>query len=245
MKLVRPGLSLLILSVLGFGSDEPRGPSFEVASIKPKRDPQLVAQQCGGRRFSMSFRSVFEQIAWSYGMPYNRVVGVPAWASEYLSGYLIEATSATPLDLDQCRAMTRTLLADRFRMTHHMETRTADAFALVLTDNGKKLAAAAKTGARHAKINDQMIDWEENGLTMATLASLLGNHPGVGLPVIDKTGLAGRYVFELIFFTREGETGDRPLIFTALKEQLGMKLEAVKIPLEFMVVDHVERPTEN
>jgi uncharacterized protein (TIGR03435 family) len=83
-------------------------------------------------------------------------------------------------------------------------------------------------------------EWPD-GWTMTKLASYLS---GVaGRPVVDRTGLAGTYGIELEFSTREGD--DRPSIFTALQEQLGLRLDAGKAGIEMLVIDHIERPSGN
>jgi hypothetical protein len=79
------------------------------------------------------------------------------------------------------------------------------------------------------------------GWDMPRLAGYLGDVPDVGRPVLDRTGLTGLYAFSLQFSRKDGD--DRPIVFLALQEQLGLKLEAAKAPLDVVVIDHVERPS--
>ncbi len=102
-------------------------------------------------------------------------------------------------------------------------------------------AANSDSGAR---INGQLVgDLADNkGLSMPRLAELLGAHPSVGIPVIDKTGLKGRFNFGISFSMREDD--ERPPIFTVLRD-VGLKLERVTAPVQILVVDHIEKGDRN
>jgi uncharacterized protein (TIGR03435 family) len=231
-----------------FGQNEPSQTAFDVASIRPTPRDRISYYGdfgCNNGRFVSRGFPVSFVITWSYGISDGRILGLPDWAGDHESGYDIEAKSAAPVSSERCRLMGQALLADRFNMRHHTEVRMTAAYTLLLADGGKKLAKVAET-AKRATIQGQTVDLpDQPGLTMSRLAYILGAHPAVGLPVIDKTGLTDRYVFHLNFATREGEDDNRPSVFHAVKDQLGLELRSAKLPIEFLVIDHIEKASEN
>jgi uncharacterized protein (TIGR03435 family) len=166
------------------------------------------------------------------------------------------AAGATPT-MEQARRMLRTLLADRFRLKLHSETKELPVYALVLDRNGPKLKEAVSGATFPIEFNlgikGSITARKES---MPQFASFLMNE--VQRPVFDKTGLAGYYAF-MLDWTRDhaiqipGLPADAdtaadsggPSIFTALQEQLGLKLESQKAPIDVLVIDHAERPSEN
>jgi uncharacterized protein (TIGR03435 family) len=144
--------------------------------------------------------------------------------------------------------MTRTLLTERFKLTMHRETREVPVYALVIAKNGPKLKKAATDGDDGLSVN------AHGYVAKQTSVELLARQlqAQVGRIVLDRTGLAGAYDFKLEFTPQRalGNAGDGsepagPTIFTALQEQLGLKLESSKAPVEIVVIDHVEKPSEN
>jgi uncharacterized protein (TIGR03435 family) len=175
-----------------------------------------------------------------------QIIGLPEWATDWESAYDIEARAAASVSQGQCRLLARTLLSDRFALVAHRETRKSKGYTLMTVDHGAKLEKLVAAGAVIAKINDQVLADEpgRGGLSMSRLAEILGGHPALGfVPVVDRTGLPGRFGFRLTFSTRDGE--DRSSIFTALKDQLGLKLQPTELPVEFLVVDRLEKAEAN
>jgi uncharacterized protein (TIGR03435 family) len=149
---------------------------------------------------------------------------------------------------DQCRLMVRSLLEDRFKMAVHRESREMRVYALVVSKQGKLYEVSADGDGEGVRINrarfQSLSDAEApKGMSMARLAGFLGDLPAVALPVVDRTGLSGIYSFSLTFSVKEGD--DRPSIWTAVQEQLGLKLEATKAPIDVLVVDHIEKASAN
>jgi bla regulator protein blaR1 len=145
--------------------------------------------------------------------------------------------------------MLRTLLADRLKLVAHRETQELQAYTLVIGKNGSKMQEA-KQG------NKNYINWTGLGhveFTECNMLGLINVLSGVlGSPVIDGTGLKGLYSFELEFAdprvlqaTGAPEGDARPTLFAAVQDQLGLKLESGKGPAEVLVIDHIERPSEN
>jgi uncharacterized protein (TIGR03435 family) len=144
--------------------------------------------------------------------------------------------------------MVQSLLADRFKMVARLAPREMNVYALTVTKKGSKMRQVAPDSNDFAIVNGGLTfrpnpSGPKAGLSMAAFATFLGGVPLVGRPVVDRTGLTGVYAFELNFSVSEGD--DRPEISTALQEQLGLKLEPIKAPIEVLVVDHIERPKAN
>jgi uncharacterized protein (TIGR03435 family) len=169
----------------------------------------------------------------------------------------------TPLDrsnpaTQKIRLMMQALLEERFRLSVHQETREQTIYALVVGKNGPKLQAAKPDekpamqfgGMGHAAFQAQEV---------RTLATALGTL--TGRTVEDRTGLTGKYDFSLEFRPEAGQmpvpNGGRdsqpavaddntsPSLFTALEEQLGLRLESAKGSTEYVVIDHAEKPSAN
>jgi uncharacterized protein (TIGR03435 family) len=228
--------------------------SFEAASVRPSKSIQSYGVRftpdgisAKGVPLKFIIRSAYSQFRdplWS---------GEPPWlASE---SYDIEA-KFNPADFkdltdDQRHIMLQNLLAERFKLVVHRETREIPEYALVVTKGGAKLRVA---DAEKYMRDDSNHLYCRAGLTnfrQCTMAEFAADASIVGIDriVVDKTGLTGRYDFELIYSrqTTQASTAPdaAPDIFTALQEQLGLKLEPIKGPLETIVVDRVERPSEN
>jgi uncharacterized protein (TIGR03435 family) len=148
--------------------------------------------------------------------------------------------------------MMRTLLEDRFQLKFHWETRTMPVFDLVVTKGGPKFAHATETEKSGAQRNSGQITISKG--TVAGLASTLSNI--LGRRVLDKTGLTGDYDMTLKWTPDDYQAAplrpngpppdpNSPSIFTALREQLGLKLGSTKGPVDVVVIDSVSRPTEN
>jgi uncharacterized protein (TIGR03435 family) len=246
----RVGLSLAVLAV-AWG----QSPAFEVATIKPS--PQLMIwsgfQTPGGGRFEASQATLKAMVAYAYDVRDFYVSGGPGWASS--DRFEIVAKADANSTSAQMRAMLRTLIEERFKLAIHRETKEATMYELVVAKGGLKIGAAAgsegflKFGGR-GQVEGQR-------LPMGGLANYLQTL--LGQPVMDKTELKGVYNFKLAWTPDEaqagrpgaqvvnGNAGDEigPSIFTALQEQLGLKLETAKGSVDTVVIDHAEKPSEN
>lgn len=201
--------------------------------------------QCNNGRFVSNQFPVTFLIQWSYQLIPSRIVGLPDWTSEWAFGYDIEAKAAQPVSQNDCREMVQQLLADRFQLRSHNEQRKMHVYLLTTTDDGKKLREMTEANSESgARMNGQLVgDLADNkGLSMPRLAELLGAHPSVGIPVIDKTGLNGRFNFSISFSMRDDD--EHPPIFTVLRD-VGLKLERMIAPVEILVVDHIEKGDRN
>lgn len=226
---------------------------FEVASVRPSKEAQGYGfgfTPDGFRAKSVQLKSI---IQFAYGQFHDEQWSrTPSWLES--TGYDIEA-KFNPADFkdptdDQRRAMLQALLADRFKLVVHHETRETPEYALVVAKGGPKLREA--DAAKYMRDDSNHL-YCRAGLTnfrQCTMAEFAIDAAIVGIDriVVDRTGLTGRYDFELIY-SRQSAAGTppdaSPDIFTALQEQIGLKLEPIKGPLDIIVIDHVEKPSEN
>jgi len=225
-------------------------PAFEVASVKTNPDgPGHSGTHRNGHNLRMQNSTLRTLIAFAYSVTPPQVIG-PEWLDA--AGYDIDATGA-PGTEDQVPQMLQVLLADRFKLGLHREMRELSVFALVIVKGGIKMQKAAEGGARGTISSSSRGDMKAQGVTMAKFANLLAA-PGFGLdhPVLDQTSLTDVYDFTLRWTPettgepRREEANAPPPLFAAMQEQLGLKLEPRKAPVEVLMVDHAERvPTEN
>lgn len=229
--------------------------SFEVVSVRPYvygvRGRAEVS--CSNGHF-LSFGFAIDQtIQFAYSLKSYQEPKLPTWAEGRDGYYDIEARTAAPVTEAQCRKMVRTLLADRFKLSAHWETKMTSVYELVLSKSGPKMMKAAdsdQTRGVFISMNGQQITplgAPPTGLTMDQLAERLAAY-GAQRPVIDKTGLEGLYKITLSFgVTPRGAEApsEYPELLTAVQEQLGLKLQDAKDPLEVLIVDHMEKPDAN
>jgi uncharacterized protein (TIGR03435 family) len=221
--------------------------SFEAASIKPH--PGVITRSSDpavtGNRVTATASRLMDMIYTAYHVRPNQVVGLPGWAAS--EHYDLEATAGQAITVEQMRAMLQTLLAQRFQLQVHRETREIPMYSLALGKSGPKFKESAVDETPNGSIMGDGVGMMHMVVakgTMAQLASRLSSN-GAGRPVMDKTGLTGIYSFKLDWVNDIAAEGELPSLAVALQEQLGLKLEAAKGPVEFIVVDHVERPSAN
>lgn len=236
------------------------GPSFEVATIRPGA-PDEHARSIGwdGRHFTARYTTISQMVQFAYNLQEKQIVDAPAWIDTATYDIEAQAEAGQPLAAD-FRMMMQHLLAERFAMRVHREPRTLSAYELVVAKGGVKLQAPKDQvqaeippGVRIQRGPHQWMRVVGVSGTMPQLAAEL-QRVETDRPVVDRTGLAGEFDFTMTatsekpFFKGETPaTGDDapPVIFTAIQEQLGLKLEPVKTAVECLVLDRVERPSAN
>jgi uncharacterized protein (TIGR03435 family) len=163
-----------------------------------------------------------------------------------MDSQLYDVDAKTPgdraLSREEMRPLLQDLLAQRFHLALHREHKTVSGYELVVAKDGSKLKAAKAGGETHAQILPNGFDAQSASTIL--LAEILTR--SAGEPVVDKTGLAGEYDVRLRHAAANDVNSTLPSIFTAVQEQLGLKLQPDKVPVEYLVVDHADRvPTEN
>lgn len=257
-----PRLAVIVLIAAGIFHAQPQaapagGPEFEVASVKPFPGggrggrPSLDAEQ-----FSWPGATLRQLIVWAYKVDSDQVSG-PDWLDSEM--YSVVAKIPAGSAQDAYVPMLRNLLAERFRMTVHHETKVLDGYDLVVAKGGPKLKESVQTqsGGR-GSYGPNGADRTFNKITMQFFANQLGMRasdfregPSMGpgptgrVRIVDKTGLTGEYDIELRYSLLGTDTpGDD--IFSALESQLGLNLKPTKITVDMVIVDHAERtPMEN
>jgi uncharacterized protein (TIGR03435 family) len=231
----------LLVLVGGAASAQPE-PVFDVASVRMSQPGDRGGSSLDPGRLSVRGETLRGLILSVYKVPAWRVSGGPTWLDT--DGYDITATFPPNTSQDQVGIMLQNLLGERFKLAIHREMRDSSVCALVVAKGGPKLKEAAESkfsanrGTGHLEIHH------------ADMALFARNIPvdAVDLPIVDMTGLQGYFDFALDWTpdtAHPGRNDAGPSIYTALQEQLGLKLEARRMPIEFIVIDHIERPAEN
>jgi uncharacterized protein (TIGR03435 family) len=235
--------SILILCVYAAAAAQ----TFEVASVKINhsgRNPGSTSRSGGQLVFENT--SLRECIAIAYGISADRdyALSGPSWIGT--ERYDIVAKVPAEMPRDRVLLMLQSLLAERFQLRLHRESRDLRVYLLTVARGGAKLKESSRHDGSFSFGPGHIVG---TGQSMVDLSDKL-SRPffGLGAPVIDATGLTGLFDFTLNWTpdNLSAETAPGPSIFAALQEQLGLKLEASKSTLEVLVIDHVERiPREN
>lgn len=225
--------------------------SFEVASIRQRELPlHLIAGfSSSGPRVVYEAWPILLLVMEAYDLKRHQVAfpSRPPDADTAYYDIAAKAEGAAPRPRSEFRPMLQALLAERFRLKVHWEDREMPVYALIVGKGGPKLKeSAADTSTFLGGVNGRNQYIQAKKMTMDDLARNL-DFLGVDRPVIDRTGLAGRYDIRLEAtpsLRRDSEPGELS-IFTAVQEQLGLKLEPQRAKVEVLVVDHVEKPSAN
>lgn len=238
-------------------------PAFDVASVTPNSTGRVDAHidAAAGDRFTATNATLLDLIGFAYGVEHARLLGGPEWIG--VERFDIDATTERPLPAWSGSGppvplllMVRTLLADRFGLVVHQETRELPAFALLVARDDRKFgpditaskltcddsvgAGIAPASARGGESRcDALVSAGRivvRGRRMTQFATVLSSV--VQRVVIDRTQLPGTFDFRL---TWTPDPNNQPLV-AALQEQLGLTLESTHAPLEILVIDRVEHP---
>lgn len=226
-------------------------PDWEAVTVRPsdpdtKDDPFIIV----GRHLTMENRSVENLLLLGYGVQKSQIAGAPEWVkTAHFDVDGVPDVEGQP-DTAQMQSLMRKLLAERFGLKMHMEQQVLPVYALTVMKGGVKLAESK--GDPNGSPDERLL---RNGgeqtiqmvnANMKDLALMLFS---LDRPVVDQTGLKGRYDFQLRYTFDElraaPDANTAPSAFTAVQEQLGLKLEPVKAMAEVLVIDKVERPGAN
>jgi bla regulator protein blaR1 len=242
-------------------------PAFEVATIKPA-DSGSGVRIIGFSRIGLTVKNIPLQtlLRVAFGFEDDRILGAPA--SVMTERFDIEAKVAEPdlpawgkLTFEERRRMLQPLLEDRSKLKFHYETKVLPVYLLVIAKGGSKMKEFQPPG--DPQTNGMRLTGrgqiEAHGTSMDSMCHELSQQ--VGRTVLDRTGLTGKYDFTLEFDpdglapmagpAQSGQPGapppdsGKPSLFTAVQEQLGLKLESQKAPVSVVVIDHIEAPSPN
>lgn len=251
------GLSWISLAT-GLIGQTAKTAAFDVASVRPSQLSNAGGE--GSRReniqvepgnLSMRNVSLSSCIQWAYDVRPYQVSG-PGWMGD--ERYDISAKSDGPAKEAKLRVMLQTLLVERFRLALHRQTKDLPAYALLLGKNGSKLRPSEGEG--EPVLNGGKLNLVTGRIPLSQFTDMLAGP--LQAPVVDMTGLTGRFDFTLDltsylapYLQQEHKPGDplpdlAAIVIIALQEELGLKLEARKMPIEMLMVDRAEKvPTEN
>lgn len=250
------------LAALAFGAlwAQQARPSFDVTSVKPNKsvDRKFGIVPSPGGRVRATNSTLKQLINVAYQMPDFRISGNAGWMNS--DRFDIEAKAAGDPPREQLLLMLQSLLADRFKLVVHRETRELPTYDLRVDKGGPKLKEGKCVG-QPGPANPC------GGFNASAWGHFVGKAAGMGQliqflstlqsrAVVDKTGLTGEYDMELTWTPEELPTlpadpdqarpdPNGPSIFTALQEQLGLRLEPSKGPVEMLVIDSAEKPAQN
>lgn len=245
-------------------------PSFEVATIKPNNSNATSMQGLviRGRNFITRASSLGDLVSFAYEVQAKQIVNAPDWLDK--DRYDIDAVpeqEGVP-NPEQLRVMIKKLLADRFKLTFHHDQREMSAYVLTVGKEGNKLKPTQLSGP----LPGIGMRPGTGGLTFNMVNAKLSDFTGflqllvLDRPVVDKTGLPGRYDFQCTFTPDDSQFGGHPpqipnqanntastdtavptapSLYDALQQQLGLKLAAEKTSVDVIAIDHVEKPSAN
>jgi len=227
-------------------------PAFEVATIK-KSDPDdgRSGFHNDGRNIFVENETMNDLISFAYGVQVKQIVDAPAWfGSERLDIKGFPDVPGEP-GVDQYREMVRKLLTERFQLQFQKQKREMACFLLTVVKGGAKMessksapdAGQDQTGS----INGGHVSWRFTNNSMPEFAQFL-QMAVVDRPVVDQTGLKGKYDFKLEWTSNPESTTDpsaAPGFLTALQEQAGLKVEPSKGEVDVLAITHVEQPSAN
>ena len=243
-------IAVLVLSALEAPTQSTGNVSIEVAVVRPH--PSAVMHNNFSfvkNRFELEDQPLLKLIAFAYSLNPRQIVGVSGWISEDhwdMSGKTNLTEDATR---PQEQQLIRLILVERFGLQFHQETRVMPAYALQVVKNEPKLAVAVDPMGQPLEWT-QGHDWvrTENYRSSSMPDFLIVKQLFLDRPLVDQTGLSGRYDFKLTYSYGDAPNADAdapPTMFTAIKEQLGLKFEPVKASLKVLVIDHIGKPTAN
>ena len=251
-------LALLVLSgVVSVNAQTPK-PTFEVASIRPNvSGPALptLSMRPGGL-FIATAQPLIRLMGFGYSVDDFRLIGGPGWIRD--ARFDVNARAAGEVPYDQMRLMMQSLLEDRFKLVTHKEQREMPIYAVVLAREDGRLGSGVQRidDCKNAKFSGPPAGRYSGCGSISVVASIASMM--LGAPVIDKTGLTGTFAVA-VNFSPEGvrpfpgdaprdalpTERDLPSFRDALREQLGFKLESTRGPVDVLVIDSVQQPTEN
>jgi uncharacterized protein (TIGR03435 family) len=236
-------------------------PSFEVATIKPSKpdDQRKAFIVTPDMHFQIINQPLSSILSFAYGIQVKQLVGLPAWADE--DKYDIDAkpdAEGAPSN-KQWRSMLQKLIVERFQFTFHRDKKEMSVYVLSVAKSGSKLTKSegdpnGLPGLGFSALGDLHV----RNANMGDFCDLMQNAV-LDRPVIDQSGVTGRFNFELKWTPDDSQFAGMgakvppptdaadapPNLYTAIQEQIGLKLDATKAPADVLIIEHVEKPSAN
>ena len=257
-------LSFVLADAAAMDAQSATAPSsslrWDVISVKPMTVESCATAGGGIRRLPDGISVVCAPMAFVIEDAYHimdasRIAGLPEWTEDKSKPFSIEArvsgedaAAFAKLSNDQKVGMLQLALVERFHLKSHTETRQLAAYDLVVAKGGPKLKEAEPDEASKGTWQFGALNGEVKWVSSPAGPMIWFLGKETGRPVVDRTGLTGKYDFTLEFTPAARaatDTTGRPSVFTALEEQLGLKLVPAKEPVDVLVIDSIEQPTAN
>lgn len=241
-------ISIVVLALAGLGALYADGPEFEVVTIRLNKsgDQEMRANMLPSGQFNVRNLRMTDLLQFAYNVHEEFLINAPGWTKSDHYDLIGNAGVGTKEDI--LRAMLRNFLAKDFKLEAHMEERPMDVFVLTVGKNGPKLQKAAGTGEPDCKrvggpVQNGQQHEECKNMTMQALAEVL---PGlapryVDRTVVDRTGIEGTYDFRLDWVGANFIDQGGLTMPDAVDKLLGLKLDQRKLPMQVVVIDHLER----
>lgn len=232
-------------------------PGYDVATIKPSEADEQRAVQVVGARLVTRATSLVDLMMFGYGVHPSQIVDGPDWMKAEKFDLVIQPNLPGRPSSAQMRSIVQQLLADRFTLGFHHGQKELPVYRLVAAKGGPKLAPSTKDeqASNTAAVGFAPGRMQVSNATLGEFASLMQRYVRLDRPIVDHTEIPGKYDFKLDwtpdFSQLDGSPpqmktdNTAPSLYTAIQEQLGLKLEAAKEPADVFVIDRVERPSEN
>jgi uncharacterized protein (TIGR03435 family) len=236
-------------------------PSFEVATIKPTK-PEAQGKYItvrGNSLVSMGF-TLTDYISFAYGIQAKQVTGLPAWAEADKFDITAKPDIDGQASDKQLKGMVQKLLAERFQLAFHHDKKELSVYVLSVSKAGNKMTKSERdpNGLPGLWFPGKLGDLRVTNATMADFTGLMQSAV-LDRPVLDQTGITGRWDFKLTWTPDDSQfagfgakippptdsASAPPNLYTAIQEQIGLKLEATKANADVLVIDKVEKPSDN
>lgn len=237
--------------------DQPQAPvpAVEVASVKTMQGdlpPTGGTLTTSGPRITFHGFRLSGLLWFAYNVRQDQISS-PSPLDKTMYDVEIIAQGGLALTRDEFRPLVQSVLVDRFKLRAHRETRQTQAYALVVGKNGSKLKVSPPDSQVTRNVsNDRSPNYHSviSRITANELAGYISQNAFLDLPVVDQTGLTGTYALDLTYspenrIRSSGYNPDMISIFTAVKDQLGLELVRRNVPFEMLVIDQVEKPSQN
>jgi uncharacterized protein (TIGR03435 family) len=236
--------------------------AFEVATIKPSKPDQANKYIMLGRRFKAVNYNLNGLIVFAYDAHSKQVIGAPGWAeTDKFDIDGVPDHEGRP-SRDQWKAMVQKLLADRCKLSFHHDQKEMAVYVLTVGKTGPKLTKSLGNSMGLPGLGFRGPvggDLTAYNATMSDFINFMTRNVNLDRPILDRTGITGRYDFTLDWAPDDSQFGGAggkmippadgsstlPSLYTAVQEQLGLRLEATRAPADVLVIDHVEKPSEN
>lgn len=236
-------------------------PNFEVATIKPSK-PDARGRGFGarGRQFKTFNTSLADLISYAYGCHPKQLIDAPDWVNTEKYDITAQTDGEVPDDRQQLKTMWQNLIAQRFKLAFHHDKKEPSVYVLRVAKTGPKLTKSeGDPNSLPTQGFRQFGALKVQNATMGEFANQILQNTVLDRPVVDQTALTGRWDFTLNWTPDDSQFASfgvkmpppsdgadaPPNLFTAIQEQIGLKLESGKALTDVLVIDHVQRPTDN